>query len=105
MLDRREELALLPLEDEAAAEVLASVPEDTRAECWWLVLSDGTPVRGDHGAGVVVLAELRATRPLGVVLRRLRASLLVDAIDRIASRYRRRLGRLVPDGPAPRRYP
>jgi len=30
---------------------------------------------------------------------------VIDAIDRVAARYRKRLGRLVPDGPAPRRYP
>jgi hypothetical protein len=81
------------------------VPDDERGECWWLVLRDGTPLRGDGGAGVVLLAELRATRPVGGALRRLRLSPAVDAFDRLLSRYRRRLGRLVPDGPAPRRYP
>jgi hypothetical protein len=54
---------------------------------------------------VALLAELRTTRPLGLALRRLRVSPVVDAIDRLAARYRRRLGPLVPDGPAPRRYP
>jgi hypothetical protein len=28
-----------------------------------------------------------------------------DAVYRFAARHRERLGRLVPDGPAPRRYP
>jgi hypothetical protein len=53
----------------------------------------------------VLLAELRTTRVLGVALCRLRLSPAVDALDRLVSRFRRRLGRLVPDGPAPRRYP
>ena len=85
--------------------MLAEVPEDERGDCWWLVLRDGTPVPGVRGGGVALLAELRTTRPLGLALRRLRVSPVVDAIDRLAARYRRRLGPLVPDGPAPRRYP
>jgi hypothetical protein len=85
--------------------VLAAVPEHERGECWWLVLRDGTAVPGDRGGGVPLLTEVRLTRPLGLALSRLRLSGVVDAIDRLASRHRRRLGRLVPDGPAPRRYP
>ena len=81
------------------------MPEDKRGECWWFIGRDGTPVRGDAGAGVMVLAEIRLTRPLGRALRGLRLSPLVDAIDRLAARYRKRLGRFVPDGPALRRYP
>jgi hypothetical protein len=69
------------------------------------VLRDGTPVPGDRGGGVVLLAELRPTRPLGLLLRRLRLSALVDALDRLVARNRGRLGRFVPDGPAPRRFP
>jgi hypothetical protein len=30
---------------------------------------------------------------------------LVDALDKVVARHRSRLGRLVPEGPAPRRYP
>jgi hypothetical protein len=85
--------------------MLAAVPENERDECWWLVLRDGTPMSGVRGGGVALLVELRLTRPLGLMLRVLRLSPLVDAIDRLVSRYRRRLGRFVPDGPAPRRYP
>jgi hypothetical protein len=105
VLDRSEELALLPLEADEAGALLASVPDDARDECWWLVLRDGTPIRGDHGGGAAVFAEIGLTRPLGRALRVLRASALVDAFDRLVSRHRSRLGRLVPDGPAPRRYP
>lgn len=81
------------------------MPEDERGECWWLVLADGTLLPGDRGGGVAVLAELRLTRPLGLALRALRASRLVDALDRAVAHRRGPLGRLVPDGDAPRRYP
>jgi hypothetical protein len=80
------------------------VPEDERGECWWLVLRDGTLVPGDGGGGVALFAEVRLTRPLGRVLRALRLSRLVDAFDKFVARHRGRLGRFVPDGPAPRRY-
>jgi hypothetical protein len=85
--------------------LLATVPEDARAECWWLVLRDGTPVAGDAGGALALLAELRLTRWLGRVLQALRLSPLVDAADKLLARHRTRLGRYVPDGPAPRRYP
>jgi hypothetical protein len=81
------------------------VPEDARGECWWLVLRDGTPVPGDAGGGVGLFAEVALTRPLARVLRALHAAPLLDALDKVVARYRSRLGRLVPEGPAPRRYP
>jgi hypothetical protein len=105
MLDRREELALLPLADEEAGRLLASIPEERRGECWWLVLRDGRPIAGDAGGGVMLFAELQLTRPFGRVLRALRLSPLVDALDTFVAQHRKRLGRFVPDGPAPRRYP
>jgi hypothetical protein len=104
-MDRPQELALLPLADEEAERLLASVPEEARGECWWYVLRDGTLVPGDSGGGVALLAGLRLTSPLGLMLRALGASALVDALDKLVARNRGRLGRLVPDGPAPRRYP
>jgi hypothetical protein len=81
------------------------VPEERRGECWWLLLRDGTPVAGDSGGGVAVFTELRLTRPLGRALRALRASRLLDALDKLVARHRSRLGKVVPAGPAPRRYP
>jgi hypothetical protein len=105
MSDRREELALLPLSDDEADRLLASVPAEARDECWWLVLRDGTPIPGDAGGGVALLAEVRLTRPVGRALRALHASALIDTFDKVAARYRSCLGRLVPEGPAPRRYP
>jgi hypothetical protein len=96
---------LLSLRDEGAARLLAQVAEDRRGACWWIVLRDGPPVAGDAGGGVVLLAELRLTRPLGRVLQRLGMSPVVDALDKLVARNRGRLGRFVPDGPAPRRFP
>ncbi|HEX2104796.1 MAG TPA: hypothetical protein VHF51_14160 [Solirubrobacteraceae bacterium] len=96
---------MLPLADPEADRLLASIPEAERGRCWWLVLRDGTPVPGDGGGGARLFAEVRLTRPLGRLLQGLRASALVDALDKLVARHRTRLGRFVPDGPAPRRYP
>jgi hypothetical protein len=104
-VDRREELALLPLADDEAVRLLAAVPEDARGECWWLVRRDGTPVPGNLGGGVELLTEMRLSRPLGSLARAGRLSSFVDALDTLLSGYRKPLGRFVPDGPAPRRYP
>lgn len=76
-----------------------------RDECWWLVRRDGTAVAGDAGGGIGLLLELRLTRPLGRVLRAIRAGRGIDALDKRVARQRGRLGRVVPDGPAPRRFP
>jgi hypothetical protein len=81
------------------------VPEEKRKECWWLVLRDGTPVAGDRGGGVAALLEMELTRPLGRMTRALRLGGLLDAIDQVFAHLRKDIGRLVPDGPAPRRYP
>jgi hypothetical protein len=96
---------VLPLADAEADRLLASIPQEVRWECWWLVLRDRTLIAGDGGGGVALFAELRLTRGLAGALRVLRASWVVDALDKLLARHRTRLGRLVPDGPAPRRYP
>ena len=54
---------------------------------------------------MALLSELRLTRPLGRVLAAVHASSLVDAVYRLVARNRGRIGRFVPDGPAPHRYP
>ncbi len=74
-------------------------------ECWWLVLRGGTPVAGNKGGGVVILSELRLTRPVGLLLRLLRLSPLIDFVDDQLAQRRGALGRFVPEGPALRRYP
>jgi hypothetical protein len=98
-------LALLPLDDDEAGRLLTAVPEEARDECWWLVLRDGAPLQGDAGGGVALFAEVRLTRPLGRALEALHASALVDTLDKVVARHRSRLGRVVPDGLAPRRFP
>jgi len=105
VLDRGQELALLRLADAEAHSLLASVPEPARDECWWLVLRDGTSIPGDAGGAVALFSEVTLTRPLGRLLRALRAASVLDAVDKVVARHRRRLGRFVPEGPAPRRYP
>jgi hypothetical protein len=104
-LDRRQEIALLPLADDEAARLLVDVPEEARDDCWWLVLRDGTAIPGDAGGGVALFAQVRLTRPLGWAVQAVRAASLIDALDKLVARHRGGLGRLVPDGPAPRRYP
>jgi hypothetical protein len=51
------------------------------------------------------LTEVRLTRRIGRILRRLRVSPVIDTLDRWLARYRKHLGRFVPDGAAPMRYP
>ena len=104
-MDTGGELALLPLNHEEAGNLLASVPEEERTDCWWLVLHDGVPVRGDHGGAVLLLMALRFTRPVGRILNLLHLSAVFDALDQVLSRLRGHLGRFVPDGQAPRRFP
>lgn len=85
--------------------LLAGVPENRRKECWWLVRRDGTPVPGDRGGGVALLAELRLTKPIAAVVQAVRLSFALDLFDNGLSRCRKPLSRVVPDGRAPRRYP
>jgi hypothetical protein len=98
-------LAYLPFEDIEAAALLSSIPEETRAVSWWLVLHDGMPIAGDEGGGVALLSELPGTQIFGYLLKTLRLSTVVDALDRLVARQRGRLSRIVPDVTAPRRYP
>ena len=88
-----------------AGDLLAQVSELRRSECWWLVLRDRTLVPGDSGGGVMLLAAMRLTRWGGHGLRSLRLSSLIDALDHVLARYRKQLGRFVPDGTAPVHYP
>lgn len=58
------------------------LPEDERHASWRLVKRDGTTI--SHGV-------VRGRLP--------------EALYRLIARHRDRLGRIVPDGAAPRRYP
>jgi DCC1-like thiol-disulfide oxidoreductase len=80
--DRHERLAFLPLSDPAAAPFLERLHEPERLASWRVVRRDGSMV----GYGWI-----RGRLP--------------DAVYGIVAQHRGRLGRLVPDGPAPRRYP
>jgi predicted DCC family thiol-disulfide oxidoreductase YuxK len=100
-LDRDGELLVLPLDDAAAAPLLRDVPPDETHATWRLV-TDGATF--GYGRGAVELAgALRLTRPAARVLGRIPPGAL-DALYGVVSRQRSRLGRLVPDGLAPRRY-
>jgi hypothetical protein len=81
-LDRGRRLAFLPLDDPAADELLASIPATERLASWRLVRRDGS---------VAGYGWVRGRLP--------------DAAYGLIARNRGRLGRLVPDGEAPRRYP
>ena len=52
-----------------------------------------------------MLALFPLTRPLAFVLRVLHLSPLLDWVDIVLSGQRGRLGKVVPEGPALRRYP
>jgi predicted DCC family thiol-disulfide oxidoreductase YuxK len=101
-LDRDGELRLLPLDDAEAAPLLRSVPQAERHATWRLVTGDVTV---GHGRGAVELVRsLGLTRPAARILRAIPPPAL-DSVYELVARHRSRLGRFVPDGPAPRRYP
>jgi predicted DCC family thiol-disulfide oxidoreductase YuxK len=103
-LDRRERLALLGLEDVAADPLLECVSGGERGSSLRLALPDGRLLSA--GAAVMgVLERLPATRLLAQSAARLHAERVVAAVYALVARHRDRLGRLVPDGAAPRRYP
>jgi predicted DCC family thiol-disulfide oxidoreductase YuxK len=102
-LDRGEELAVLPLRDERAAPFLEPLPEDERFASWRLALTDGT--LAGYGAGSVALLQaMRLTRPAASVLATLPGRVLEVPYGVVAG-HRSLLGRIVPDGPAPLRFP
>jgi hypothetical protein len=81
-LDARGRLALLPLDDPEATRYLERLPEEERLASWRLVRRDGS---------IVGYGGIRGRAP--------------DALYHALARNRAFLGRLVPDGTAPRRYP
>jgi predicted DCC family thiol-disulfide oxidoreductase YuxK len=102
-LDTTHAIAILPLQDPAAEPLLEPLPEEERLATWRLARADGS--LAGYGAGVPeLLVAMRLTRPLGRALALAPAGAL-DASYRLVARNRSRIGRLVPDGPAPRRYP
>jgi hypothetical protein len=92
---------LLPLEDPAAQPLLESLPEQERGESWHLALPEGrVSSRGAVAADLVdALGYRRTSRTVG------RLSGPVEKLYTAVAEHRDRLGRFVPDGPAPHRFP
>ena len=84
--DRRGRIALLPLADEAADP---------------LVRTDGR-IASRCAAGIELLEALGHERPARAAGR---AEPLAERAYTLVARHRDRLGALVPNGPAPRRFP
>jgi predicted DCC family thiol-disulfide oxidoreductase YuxK len=99
--DRRGRIALLPLQDADAAPLVADLPEQERRASWHLVRPGGRIVsRG--AAGIELLEALGHEFPARAAGR---AAPLVERAYSLVAGNRDRLGPLVPNGPAPRRYP
>ena len=99
-LDPTGMLTVLPFDDPQGHVLLEPIPAEERFETWHLVQPEGR--RASGGAGLAELVRLLpATRPVAPILRLLPLAWLYD----VTSRHRRVLGRLVPNGPAPRRVP
>ena len=73
---------MLPLDDASAEPLLEPLPEAERLASWRLARRNGT---------IVGYGWIRGRIP--------------DGVYRFVARHRHLLGRLVPDGPAPRRFP
>lgn len=102
-LDRRHEVAFLPLQDDAASHLLAALAQSERFDTWRIAQPDGSLT--GYGAGVPDLLDaMWLTRPVGRVLE-LVPDAALDACYRWIARRRSSLGRFVPNGPAPRRFP
>ncbi len=89
--------------EEEAAPLLEPRPADERFASWHLALADGSLV-GYGAGGVELLRSMRLTRPAGLLLAAVPDRVL-DAVYGLVARQRGLIGRLVPDGPAPKRFP
>jgi len=94
-LDRRDRIAFLPLQDGEATRLLSDLTDAQRMASIHMVEPDGQSA----SAGAAFAALLGH---LGVPRRPAR---LVGRLYGPGARARGIFGRLVPDGPAPRRYP
>jgi predicted DCC family thiol-disulfide oxidoreductase YuxK len=83
--------------------LLADLPESERLATWRLARRDGSLT--GYGAGISeLLTAMRGTRLVGRLLGRVPQNAL-DWLYALIARHRSTLGHLVPDGPAPRRFP
>ena len=103
-LDRGGSLALLGLEDPPADRLLEHVSDEERGSSLRLVLPDGRLLSAG-AAALGVLERLPVTRLLARSVERAHAEPAAEALYSLVARHRDRLGRLVPDGYGPRRYP
>jgi predicted DCC family thiol-disulfide oxidoreductase YuxK len=103
-LDGAGALAYLSIWDDEAKPIVDAIAEDDRLAGWHLVLTDGTRLSGGPGA-VRLLEELRWTRWLGTSCRVLGLTGSLGSVDAFIAERKGRLGRGVPDGEAPRRFP
>ena len=103
-MDRDEHLALVSFGDPIVRELLPGVSYKVIKRHRHLVTPDGRDlIEGD--AGIALLELIKWTRWIGRALRVLRAERLVTWIDRVIARYRKRMRKMVNDGPRPHRYP
>jgi predicted DCC family thiol-disulfide oxidoreductase YuxK len=103
-LDRRERLAMLDRDDDAASPYVGRIPEADVQASWQLI--EPTGVRLMHGpAGIRLLEYLPATAWFGRALRRPRLTSSVTEVNRLLGRIRKPLGRFFPDQRRPRRWP
>ena len=103
-MDRRGGLALLGLADPSADRQFEHVSEEERGSSLWLVLPDGRMLSAG-AAALGALEWLPATRPLARTAAVLHTQPVAEALYALVARNRDLLGRCVPEGPAPRRYP
>lgn len=103
-MDRKERLALLSRDDEAAEPYASRIPEHEIKESWQFIEPSG--VRMMHGpAGLRLLEHLPGLKWVGFVLRKLRLAPLVTLINRLLGKIRKPLGRFFANPQVPRRWP
>jgi len=89
---------------EAAAPLLEQLPEEERFKTWWLAERDGR-LRSHTDGGVALLGHMHMTRPLARRLQRPRIEGALARLDNLVAHHKSRLGKVVPNGPGPYRYP
>jgi predicted DCC family thiol-disulfide oxidoreductase YuxK len=103
-LDRRERLAMLDRDDDAAAPYVSRIPAEDVQASWQLI--EPTGVRLMHGPAAIRLLEyLPAMGPPARTLRKLRLTPLATVVNRLLGRVRKPLGPYFPDQRRPRRWP
>jgi predicted DCC family thiol-disulfide oxidoreductase YuxK len=101
LIDRGRRVALLPLEDGEARQFVRRLPEEKRFASWHLVEPDGRITSGGAAAARLLdsLGHARAMRGAS------RLAAPVERLYDLVATHRSTLGRFLPDGKAPRRFP